>query len=121
MTPFEVNPDFEGRTTVLNDIHEVLRPSLVDSKESKTYVIAGIGGVGKTQVALSYAFRYQSEYEVVLCADTDGKAKLSDSFIHFAKEMGLGDGLPAIKAKQSVKDALRVLGKCGSRQETRWD
>jgi tetratricopeptide (TPR) repeat protein/DNA-binding XRE family transcriptional regulator len=69
--PFPRNPCFTGRETVLQTLH-----SLLDNKASvaltQASALSGLGGIGKTQVAIEYAYRYVYEYSAVfwLAAET---------------------------------------------------
>jgi tetratricopeptide (TPR) repeat protein len=51
------NPNFTGRTTILEDMHQILNTS------SKVYVISGTGGMGKTQLATQYLYQHEDEYK----------------------------------------------------------
>lgn len=55
------NPQFTGRAEVLRDLRALLRERRIAT------VIPGRlpGGVGKTQLALEYVYRYKSEYDVI--------------------------------------------------------
>jgi hypothetical protein len=57
------NRNFTGRAELLEELHDRLitqeRTALVPN------VLYGLGGVGKTQVAIEYAYRYASEYDIV--------------------------------------------------------
>lgn len=68
--------------------------------------------MGKTQIAVEYAFRHSSTYRVILLAHADGQAKLAESFCLFAKALGLSvsENLSPSIAKQLVKDFLGLLG-----------
>lgn len=50
--PFQRNPYFTGREQVFEKLHEALI-------SGKIQVIKGLGGMGKTQTAVEYAFRYK--------------------------------------------------------------
>lgn len=113
MTPYEENPDFIGRGDVLDEIHLALAPNDDEGSKSKTFVLAGLGGMGKTQIAIEYAFRHRDTYQVVLWAHADGEAKLAESYSNFADELGLANNekLSPEAAKQAVKECLAALGK----------
>ena len=54
---------FKGRGDILAE----LRRSLVEGKKSAlTQVISGLGGIGKTQTAVEYAYEHRDEYKAVL-------------------------------------------------------
>jgi hypothetical protein len=110
MSPYEINPDFVGREDALGQVHAVLDPITGDTSTQRVFVVVGLGGMGKTQVALSYGFHRQDLFPVILWADADGQSKLAESFILFARELGLGDNLNTIQAKQAVKECLQGLG-----------
>lgn len=71
--PYDRNPFFTGRDQVLRDLHQKLTET---GAAALTQAIAGLGGVGKTQTAVEYAYRYaqdESVYKWVfwIKADTD--------------------------------------------------
>lgn len=53
------NPRFVGREHQLREIHEVLRAG------ARFLTLNGMGGVGKTQLAVEYIYRYRDEYDVI--------------------------------------------------------
>ncbi len=50
--------NFIGREKILMNLHQSLT-------EGKPIAICGLGGVGKTQIALEYVYKYISEYQIV--------------------------------------------------------
>ncbi|GCF07588.1 FxSxx-COOH system tetratricopeptide repeat protein [Dictyobacter arantiisoli] len=66
--PFERNRLFTGREAYLADLHTALREA---QTAALTQAISGLGGIGKTQTALEYAYRYQHEYEQILWLTAD--------------------------------------------------
>jgi len=76
------NPNFTGRGQLLSDLHSALASG---RSATITQAIGGLGGVGKTQLAIEYAYRYASDYSLVwwvraeTAADSD-YAKLAAPF-----------------------------------------
>jgi hypothetical protein len=60
--PFPRNRTFTGRESYLKRLHEELRSG---KPAAVTQALAGLGGIGKTQLALEYCYRYGGEYEIV--------------------------------------------------------
>jgi hypothetical protein len=56
IVPFGRNKDFVGRETILTDLVAKILPS-GDEHDCQRTAIEGLGGVGKTQIALETAFR----------------------------------------------------------------
>ena len=80
--PHNRNLDFIGREDFLADLHTALNSK---KRPHLPQVIVGQGGVGKTQIAIEYAFRHAAYYEVVwwlraeaLAADYGSLAKELD-------------------------------------------
>lgn len=68
-------------------------------------VINGPAGIGKTQIALEYAYRYREEYEAVLWANADSREILASDFESIAETLNLPE-----KSRQNqsiVVDAVR--------------
>jgi len=108
--PHNRNPNFTGRQGLLDDLRESVtsgRPAAL------TQAISGMGGVGKTQLAVEYAYRYRDDYAAVLWLPSEAPAALAAAYADLARRLNLpereaGDQNEAVKA---VKD---WLGRNGS-------
>jgi tetratricopeptide (TPR) repeat protein len=68
--PYRRNPFFTGREDILRGLHNALTTDKVAAL-SQPQAISGLGGMGKTQTALEYAYRYRDNYHVILWANAD--------------------------------------------------
>ncbi|KAK7981657.1 hypothetical protein PG988_003895 [Apiospora saccharicola] len=71
-------------------MRKTIEPTKFPRHQSKLALI-GIPGMGKTQIALEYAFESidAGRYDIVLVAQAETKAKLVNSFVQFDNELGL--------------------------------
>jgi len=62
--PYPRNINFTGRESLLTDMRSALDSG---SNVALTHVkaLTGLGGIGKTQLALEYSYRYQDDYDIV--------------------------------------------------------
>nr|POE83352.1 vegetative incompatibility protein het-e-1 [Quercus suber] len=64
-----------------------LRSSLSSDGSRKVTVLHGLGGIGKTQLAIAYAKRYKDHYSGVLWLNAKDKDSLRSSFTTIAKQI----------------------------------
>src|SRR5581483_10019823 len=76
--PFKRNPYFTGRSAQLGTLHRLLSAG---KQVALTQAISGLGGIGKTQLALEYAYRYQKSYHDIFWASADTKEALMASYV----------------------------------------
>ena len=71
--------------------------------------IQGLGGVGKTSIAVEYAYRYRSAYDLVWWIPADQLPLVRASLVALAERLGLdtATGTGVDRAIQAVLDALR--------------
>jgi hypothetical protein len=86
--PFPRNPRFSGRRDVLAYIDSVISPSK-NAQQQKSLSLAGMGGLGKTQVVLEYVWLHSTEFKVILWLQSDSEAKILQGFAEFARSCGL--------------------------------
>jgi tetratricopeptide (TPR) repeat protein len=55
----------------------------------KLAAFSGLGGIGKTQTAIEYAYRYRQEYQPILWARASEKAELVLGFVRLAELLNL--------------------------------
>ena len=80
------NSYFTGRDAVLRQLREELR-SRGTAVVLQTPTIRGIGGVGKTQVALEYAHRFKEDYDVVWWLNCDPPQYVDASLVDLGKRL----------------------------------
>jgi transcriptional regulator with XRE-family HTH domain/tetratricopeptide (TPR) repeat protein len=84
--PYQRNRFFTGRETFF----ETMRSRLMNSKvRPHALAINGLGGIGKTQLVVEYAYHYRSSYAAVLWFDADSRESLLDSYVRLANELEL--------------------------------
>ncbi|KIV81666.1 hypothetical protein PV11_03835 [Exophiala sideris] len=87
------NTDFSGREDILSQMDKTLLPDSFQghqrSPAPRSFVISGLGGVGKTQCALEYAFSRKDSFDAVLWADADTAPKMDESFSQISVALGL--------------------------------
>ena len=79
--PYHRNPAFTGRETHLREVRQSLH---ANQKTSIVQSITGLGGIGKTHLALEYTFRHCSDYDVVWWLRSERPDVLLSDFIQFA-------------------------------------
>lgn len=91
MRPFRANPSFFGREKELDEIRAALDPQSRTHGDQVNYALCGLGGMGKTQIVVAYAFEciHNMTFKIVLFAHADTKSKLDTSFNEFAYALGL--------------------------------
>ncbi|RWA08816.1 hypothetical protein EKO27_g6291 [Xylaria grammica] len=86
------NPFFR-RKNVLDQIDEALllpRNEFQgnDSRLQLSFAICGLGGVGKTEIAMEYAFLRQDSFDAVFWIDAEQLTQLSEGFATIATQLG---------------------------------
>jgi hypothetical protein len=95
--PFPRNLAFTGREDILAD----LRVSLTErGRTALAQAINGVGGIGKTQAAVEYAYRYRGQYRAVLWLNAESPLALKAAFGEIARRMQLT--LPETDLDQDV-------------------
>ncbi len=86
--PFPRNPFFTGRQELLTSIHDQLHQTPAVAV-TQAQAICGLGGIGKTQVALEYAYRYRQEYQAIFWVKADTRENLLADFLAMASLLHL--------------------------------
>ncbi|OQV06360.1 Tetratricopeptide repeat-containing protein isoform 3 [Cladophialophora immunda] len=88
LVPYAENPRFSGREAALKKLDEYLEPRLGSQRRVALY---GLGGVGKTQIALKYAYRIRNDYEKVsiFWVHANSREKFHQSYLLLAKELDI--------------------------------
>ncbi|MFI5983142.1 FxSxx-COOH system tetratricopeptide repeat protein [Streptomyces sp. NPDC051555] len=99
------NPRFTGR----NDVIGKLRAALTEAPPgAATVTLLGLSGVGKTQVATEYAYRFASEYDVVWWVPAEDRPTLRERLADLAPALGLPRGAGSYGEQiRAVLEALR--------------
>ncbi|VUC30930.1 unnamed protein product [Clonostachys rosea] len=86
--PFAENPRFSCREDVLKDINGYLGAE-VDASSLRSMALFGMGGVGKTQIAVQYAYHNLDKFDIVLWIAADNSLSVGQSFRNIAEGLGL--------------------------------
>ncbi len=84
--PYRRNLFFTGREDVLAHLYTVLRSS---KAAALTQAISGLGGIGKTQIAVEYAYRSHDHYQAIFWVNASTRDALSADFVILAVLLSL--------------------------------
>ncbi|MDO9533495.1 MAG: FxSxx-COOH system tetratricopeptide repeat protein, partial [Deltaproteobacteria bacterium] len=104
------NPNFTGRGQLLED----LRQSLLEGKTAALTALHGLGGVGKTQMAAEYAYRFAPEYDLVWWVRSEDPVALAAEYSGLAEKLGLPE------AGAADQEALVAAVRRGLGQRGKW-
>ncbi|MFC7262446.1 FxSxx-COOH system tetratricopeptide repeat protein [Streptomyces lutosisoli] len=98
------NTRFTGREPLLNDAYHLLQGA-----ESGAGVVTlhGMSGVGKTQLAAEYVYRFGSEYDVVWWVNAEKRVTYRRRLAELAPQLGLSTGAEYGERLRAVRDSLR--------------
>lgn len=111
--PYRRNMYFTGREEVLQRLHDALRTKKAAAL-TQTYALTGLGGVGKTQTAVEYAYRYHHIYKTVLWVKADSPELLHSDFATLADLLNLPE-----KQEQDQDRVIKAV-KRWLRENTPW-
>ncbi|MDI6103334.1 FxSxx-COOH system tetratricopeptide repeat protein [Actinoplanes sp. NEAU-A12] len=98
------NPNFTGREALLQDVHEKL------SRTHQTAVLPqalhGMGGVGKSQVAIEYVHRHSAKYDLIWWIPAEQESQILTSLTQLALRLKLDVSPEANTAVPAVREAL---------------
>ncbi|GHE65805.1 FxSxx-COOH system tetratricopeptide repeat protein [Streptomyces capitiformicae] len=97
------NVGFTGRNALLHELRDRLTST---EGSSSPQVLVGLGGVGKTQTALEYTYRYRAAYDVVWWVPAAEPAAIASELARLAPRLGIEHGQDTALTAQRVLRAL---------------
>lgn len=85
------NPRFYGRNDVLETIYQSLKPRAVGQSKAgmKSLTLHGFGGIGKTQTATEFVYRYMNDYSAIFWFHAETTAILRQDLADAARKVGI--------------------------------
>ena len=100
--PFLRNPSFTGRDELLDELHK----KLTDGRLALT-AVRGMGGVGKTQLALEYAYAHAGDFDLVWWLRAEEPTTLLEDYAALAEPLGIAKVGEAISRRSRKLYARR--------------
>jgi tetratricopeptide (TPR) repeat protein/transcriptional regulator with XRE-family HTH domain len=88
LVPLPRNPFFTGREKILEALHTHLHVEQVVAL-TQSYALRGLGGIGKTQIALEYAYRHALEYSAIFWIEAETIEHVMSSLLRIAELLQL--------------------------------
>ncbi|SPT51853.1 FxSxx-COOH system tetratricopeptide repeat protein [Actinomadura madurae] len=100
------NRYFTGREALLEELRAGLREDPVTP--TLPYALHGMGGVGKTQLAIEYANRYRDDYDLVWWIPADQPDLVRSTLASLSTHLGL-PGVATVGIEEALSAALDAL------------
>ena len=107
------NPFFTGRLDLLDRLRHTLRPSARATMLPNA--LHGLGGVGKTQVAIEFAYQSRTDYDLIWWIPAGDERSIRRSLVSLGRKLALPEGEDQQFLVESVLDELRL-----GRDHPRW-
>ncbi|KAJ5940817.1 hypothetical protein N7516_000985 [Penicillium verrucosum] len=102
MIPFPRNDDMVDRTAIVAELDAIMQ-----APKSRSAALWGLGGSGKTQVALEFAWRHIEDGVCsVFWVHADNRATFTQDYKAIADKLGLPDDLDGEKLLTAVRDRI---------------
>ena len=101
--PYERNPFFTGREEVLQTLYQQLSQDKATAL-FQIQAIHGLGGIGKTQTAVEYAYRHRQDYQAVFWVRAETDLELCSGFVEIALLLDLPQ-----KGAQDSNDTIQAV------------
>ncbi|MFF3749560.1 FxSxx-COOH system tetratricopeptide repeat protein [Streptomyces sp. NPDC002018] len=98
------NARFTGREPLLNAAYRAFQET---GRRAGVVTLHGMSGVGKTQLAAEYVYRFGAEYDVVWWVPADKRVTCRQKLAELAPALGLSTGVEYGERVRAARDALR--------------
>ena len=85
--PFHRNGNFTGRDREIAEIHKVLHCADATISQRRVMALHGLGGMGKTQLAIQYAYIHRKDYTSIWWVNASTTRALSQGFFEIAQQL----------------------------------
>ncbi|MCC8247681.1 FxSxx-COOH system tetratricopeptide repeat protein [Saccharothrix luteola] len=99
------NVNFTGRADLLQELERRLVRGGTAAVLPET--LHGMGGVGKSHLAIEYAYRNRANFDLIWWVPAERSVKIVNSLVELGQRLGLEGGAESNVAVQQVLDALR--------------
>lgn len=108
MMPHQRNPHFTGREELLRLLHERLFQAR-ESRFNHRIALYGLGGVGKTQLAIEYVYKHEALYNDIFWISASSEAGLISGFQDIASKKACAHIRNDQNPRNIAKDVLHWL------------
>jgi hypothetical protein len=99
------NPNFTGRADLLRLLHQQIQGG---TTAVLPHALHGMGGVGKSHLAVEYVYQHQGEYDLIWWIPAERATQIGASLVELAHRMNLTAGPDVGSARLAVQEALRL-------------
>ncbi|KAI9148182.1 Kinesin light chain 4 [Paramyrothecium foliicola] len=119
--PVEQTADFVGRDEMLQEMHAILCPKISQQSSARILVLYGLGGIGKTQLSLKYAFDRQELFSSMFWVDGSSERRMqlslrsiAQGYFDAARRSNDSELLQELLARLPLGEHMDALGQLSS-------